>query len=190
MINNQVDSGRYQCRVVGRTLLTTFSVLSDQPVRSFSGHTGRPREEEYDEIELDHETDLSYDVSGQFAGDQYVLRAIQEAQRTVDRALNSTVELLFERGRHSDRTPGELLNIFRYPSATERELARAGEIYIRTLELVETKVKEGAEYNLSTFSLDRLISPANLELIGNLSGCEAARRFADCEDLCYHSQFR
>ena len=51
-----------------------------------------------------------------------------------------------------DRTPGELLNIFRYPSATERELARAGEIYIRTLELVEAKVREGGRYNLSSFS--------------------------------------
>ena len=49
----------------------------------------------------------------------------------------------------------------------------------RTLELVEAKVKEGAQYNISTFSLDKLISPANLELIRNLSGCEAARRFAE-----------
>ena len=89
-----------------------------------------------------------------------------------------------------DRTPGELLNIFRYPSATERELARAGEIYIRTLELVEAKVREGGRYNLSSFSPASLISPANLELIGNLSGCEAARRFADCEDVCYHSEYR
>ena len=142
------------------------------------------------EIELEHHTDLSYDVSGEFAGDQHVLRAIAEAQRTVDRALNHTVSVLFEVGQHTDRTPGELLNIFRYPSASERELARAGEIYIRTLELVEAKVREGGRYNLSSFSLAKLISPANLDLIGNLSGCEAVRRFADCDDLCFHSRYR
>ena len=52
------------------------------------------------------------------------------------------------------------------------------------------KVSEGGRYNLSSFSAASLISPANLELIGNLSGCEAVRRTADCSDLCFHSKFR
>ena len=73
---------------------------------------------------------------------------------------------------------------------SERELARAGEIYLRTLELVEAKVREGGQYNLSSFSVGKLISPANLELIGNLSGCEAARRSADCSDLCHQARYR
>ena len=46
------------------------------------------------------------------------------------------VALLFRHGEHTARTPAQLLNIFRYPSSNERELARAGEIYLRTLELV------------------------------------------------------
>ena len=46
------------------------------------------------------------------------------------------VALLFRHGEHTARTPAQLLNIFRYPSSSERELARAGEIYLRTLELV------------------------------------------------------
>ena len=58
------------------------------------------------------------------------------------------------------------------------------------MELVEAKVKEGGHYNLSTFSAAKLISPANLELIGNLSGCEALRREADCEDICFHAKYR
>ena len=125
--------------------------------RSHSGHTGLPRSQSRDRlrdtvrdtardtirdrsrdivrdrIETDerYDTDLSYDVSGQYAGDQYVARAVLEAQRTVDRALNHTVSLLFENKRHTERTPAELLNIFRYPSSSERELARAGEIYLR-----------------------------------------------------------
>ena len=68
--------------------------------------------------------------------------SLEEARTTVDRALNRTVEVLFEAHRHTARTPPQLLNIFRYPSAGERELARAGEIYQRTLELVEAKVRE------------------------------------------------
>ena len=61
---------------------------------------------------------------------------------------------------------------------------------LRTLELVEAKVAEGGQYNLSSFSVAKLISPANLELIGNLSGCEAVRRDVSCDDLCYHAKFR
>ena len=62
--------------------------------------------------------------------------------------------------------------------------------FTRTLELVEAKVAEGGQYNLSEFSVAKLISPANLELIGNLSGCEAVRRDVPCDDLCYHAKYR
>ena len=129
-------------------------IQSQQPVtsssqqRSFSAHTGLPRSRDTtlrdtvrdrsrdsvrDRIETDekYDTDLSYDVSGQYAGDQFVSGAVAEARRTVDRALNHTVSLLFENRRHTERTPAELLTIFRYPSSSERELARAGEIYLR-----------------------------------------------------------
>jgi len=143
------------------------------------------------EREVRYETDLSYDVSGSSPGDQFVLISLEEARRTVDRALNHTVELLFQHQQHTDRTPHQLLGLFRYPSETERELARAGEIYHRTLDLVEAKVAQGGNYNLSApFSVHNLISPANIELIGNLSGCEAHRRDIDCEDICFHSVYR
>lgn len=151
----------------------------------------RPRpDRRTDTSERRYETDLSYDVEGGGEGDRFVGISIQEARLTVDRALNSTVELLFHHHQHTNRTPSQLLNIFRFPSGSERELARAGEIYHRTLELVEAKIKEGGRYNLTAFSVTNLISPANLELIGNLSGCEANRRHADCEDVCFHSRFR
>ena len=151
--------GRRMVRTVFRLSQRDPRIQSQQPVtprsqgRSHSGHTGLPRSQSRDtvrdtardtvrdtardtiraRIETDerYDTDLSYDVSGQYAGDQYVARAVLEAQRTVDRALNHTVSLLFENKRHTERTPAELLNIFRYPSSSERELARAGEIYLR-----------------------------------------------------------
>ena len=74
---------------------------------------------------------------------RFVVLSLQEARDTVDLALNRTVEGLFASHQHTNRTPAQLLRIFRYPSGSRRELARAGEIYQRTLELVEAKVREG-----------------------------------------------
>lgn len=43
-------------------------------------------------------------------------------------------------------------------------------------------MRQGGEYNnLTVFTAKELISPANLELIGNISGCESHRREADCQ---------
>ena len=147
----EVSGGRgpRMVRTVFRLRPRDTRIQSQQPVtsstqpRSHSAHTGLPRSRDTlrdrsrdtlrDRIETDerYDTDLSYDVSGQYAGDQYVAAAVTEARRTVDRALNHTVNILFENRRHTERTPAELLNIFRYPSSSERELARAGEIYLR-----------------------------------------------------------
>ena len=161
VINNltEADTGSYECEAeevrggrAPRMVRTVFRlrqrdprIQSQQPVtsssqqRSYSAHTGLPRSRDTsrdrvrDRIETDekYDSDLSYDVSGQYAGDQFVSGAVAEARRTVDRALNHTVSLLFKNRRHTERTPAELLNIFRYPSSSERELARAGEIYLR-----------------------------------------------------------
>ena len=151
----EVRGGRAQrmVRTVFRLRQRDPRIQSQQPVtsssqqRSYSAHTGLPRSRDTsrdrvrdgerdrarDRIETDekYDSDLSYDVSGQYAGDQFVSGAVAEARRTVDRALNHTVSLLFENRRHTERTPAELLNIFRYPSSSERELGRAGEIYLR-----------------------------------------------------------
>ena len=130
-------------------------------------------------------------------GDDYVLLALEQASIDVNKALNATVHALFE-DPHSRKnaTPMELLRVFRYPPTSEREVARAGEIYERTLELVANHVKEhGDEYaglKLGDFTYEDLISPSNLELIGNLSGCEAhrAKREVNCTDMCFHSKYR
>ena len=53
----------------------------------------------YEEVETDarYDSNLSYDVSGDYAGDKHVARAVAEARRTVDRALNNTVDILIFR---------------------------------------------------------------------------------------------
>jgi peroxidase len=60
---------------------------------------------------------------------------------------------------------------------------------------VAAKIRAGQNASSATevFSYSDLISPANLQLIANLSGCEAHRTKVedDCEsDLCFHSKFR
>ena len=49
----------------------------------------------YEEVETDarYDSNLSYDVSGDYAGDAHVASAVAEARRTVDRALNNTVDI-------------------------------------------------------------------------------------------------
>ena len=62
--------------------------------------------------------------------------------------------------------------------------------------LRETEPATCDEVAASAFSYSDVISATNLELIANLSGCEAHRRrleaaSAACEDeLCFHSKFR
>ena len=120
-----------------RTASTVFSVISnraEQPISNsiqnqqafssgnfngFSGHTGIPEinrhqnTQRIEHVERNYDTDLSYDVSGSHVGDQFVVVSIQEAQETVDQALNHTVNLLFQHQQHTNRTPHELLSIFR-----------------------------------------------------------------------------
>ena len=76
----------------------------------------------------------------------------------------------------------------------QRGVARAAEIYERTLEIVAGKVYEQNQ-DLSkeskNFTYKDLLSPVNLELLANLSGCEAHRKTTNCsQDLCYHSKYR
>ena len=111
-------------------------------------------------------------------GDEFVLVALEEALADVDKALDSTLDHLFAGRSIGNTSSRELLRIFRYPPENERGVARAAEIFERTLDLVAEKVKSGLQYNstsFSNFTYQDLVSPYNLELIGNLSGCQAHR---------------
>ena len=39
-------------------------------------------------------------------------------------------------------------------------------------------------------SYDELLTPFQLDIIGDLSGCAAHRRVIDCDDMCYHHRYR
>ncbi|CAB3373221.1 Hypothetical predicted protein [Cloeon dipterum] len=124
-------------------------------------------------------------------GDSFVQRAHQEAQIKVDKAVNDTLASLFSRS--TPATPGELLRILRYPNAEARQVARAAEIYEITLANVRKYVLAGLKLSLEDskdFSYRELLSPNQLELVANLSGCMLHRPHVDCDDMCFHTKYR
>ncbi|TSM77386.1 Peroxidasin [Bagarius yarrelli] len=123
-------------------------------------------------------------------GDPFVSTSLEEAIRSVDSAIDSTRRRLFD---GSPRTPGELLALFRYPRDPYTvEQARAGEIFEQTLFLIQRHVNEGlmVDTNGTAFRYNDLVSPRFLDMIANLSGCTAHRRFNNCSDICFHQKYR
>ncbi|XP_078731526.1 peroxidasin homolog isoform X1 [Lampetra fluviatilis] len=124
-------------------------------------------------------------------GDSFVERSVQQAIHSVDSAINSTRRALFGRQPHS---PSDLLALFRYPRDPYTvEQARAGEIFERTLQLIQEHVGNGLTVDANGTTLYRfndLVSPRYLNLIANLSGCTAHRRSDNCSDICFHQKYR
>ncbi|XP_048386969.2 peroxidasin homolog isoform X1 [Stegostoma tigrinum] len=124
------------------------------------------------------------------SGDTFVESSIKEAIQSVDSAINSTRRDLFER---RPQTPNELLALFRYPRLPiVFDLARAGEIFERTLQLIQEHVNNGlmVDLNGTGFRYNELLSPRFLNLVANLSGCTAHRRINNCSDICFHQKYR
>uniref|UniRef100_H3AWY7 Peroxidasin n=1 Tax=Latimeria chalumnae TaxID=7897 RepID=H3AWY7_LATCH len=123
-------------------------------------------------------------------GDQFVVTSIAEAIANVDQAISSTRRQLFDR---RPRTPTDLLALFRYPRDPYTvEQARAGEIFERTLQLIQEHVNQGlmVDLNGTSYRYNDLVSPRYLNLIANLSGCTAHRRIPNCSDICFHQKYR
>ncbi|XP_077147460.1 peroxidasin homolog [Ranitomeya variabilis] len=123
-------------------------------------------------------------------GDPFVTVSINEAIATVDRAINSTRSHLFD---SRPRSPNDLLALFRYPRDPYTvEQARAGEIFERTLQLIQDHVQNGlmVDVNGTSYHYNDLVSPHYLTLIANLSGCRAQRRLNNCTNMCFHQKYR
>ncbi|CAN8002026.1 unnamed protein product, partial [Ixodes hexagonus] len=122
-------------------------------------------------------------------GDRYFLSALQEAEESVDKAINNTLKNLMS-NNGSGHNHHQLLRIFRYPDSEAQRTARAAEIFERALSLIEEQVSSGAKFNLSQFAFRNLLSPSYLDLLAEKSGCLQHRRVPDCTDDCFHSRFR
>lgn len=117
--------------------------------------------------------------------------AFSDAAREVDAAINQTLAYLFD--PNVKRHHGDLFKIARYPKGDARELARASEIYERTLLKLRKSIDGGAELqiNADNFNYNDILSSELLDLIAQLSGCMAHRITPNCtENMCFHLKYR
>lgn len=130
-------------------------------------------------------------IPGGRLGDRFVRIAFAEASREVDSAINKTVNALFGESSNPPSS-SDLFRLIRFPNAPTRELARAAEVYERTLVNIRKHVNAGKKMNanMTDFDYKELLSPAHLELVGRLSGCMAHQPTSNCTDMCYHSKYR
>lgn len=123
--------------------------------------------------------------------EQVIRIAFSDAAQEVDAAINQTLAYLFE--PHSKRHHGDLFKVARYPRGNARELARASEIYERTLVNLRKRINSGAALTVDadTFSYNDILSSEHLDLIAQLSGCMAHRITPNCSsNMCFHLKYR
>nr|XP_023021293.1 peroxidasin [Leptinotarsa decemlineata] len=123
-------------------------------------------------------------------GDRFVKIAFTEATGEVDRAINRTIDNIINNKK--PHNPAEIFRIIRYPDAPARELARAAEVYERTLTNIRKHVEQENMIMNSTedFDYKQILSAEHLDLIARLSGCMTHRLLKNCSDMCFHSKYR
>ncbi|XP_050301684.1 peroxidasin isoform X2 [Anthonomus grandis grandis] len=122
-------------------------------------------------------------------GDKFIKIAFTEASNEIDKAINNTIENFLH---NKSPSSSELFRIVRYPDAPARELARAAEVYERTLVNIRKHINKGQLQmnNTQVFDYHEVLSPQKLDLIARLSGCMAHREGTNCSDMCFHSKYR
>lgn len=127
-------------------------------------------------------------------GQHFIRTAHSEALNEIDLAINNTINSLFSPNstKSSGRHHGELFKIFRYPNPETRQLARAAEIYERTLHNIRKHIDDGRHVvaNMSDFHYDDFVSTEHLALIAELSGCQSHRIIPNCTNMCFHRKYR
>ncbi|KAI8116975.1 Peroxidasin [Lucilia cuprina] len=165
-----LDNGRYECSIKNEFGRATASAL----------------------VTIRHNEDVA-------PGDRYVRIAFEEAAKEIDLAINNTVDMLFtNRNRtrpNGERAPpnyGDLLRVFRFPTGEARQLARAAEIYERTLVNIRKHVLKGDNLTIESdqYKFKDLLSREHLHLVAELSGCMEHREMPNCTDMCFHSKYR
>lgn len=82
-------------------------------------------------------------------GDKFVRTAFEEASRDIDNAVNKTLRTLVNRPHGVPLSAGELMRLVRFPNAAARQVARAAEVYERTLYLIRKNVEAGMKVNVT-----------------------------------------
>ncbi|EEB18896.1 Thyroid peroxidase precursor, putative [Pediculus humanus corporis] len=125
-------------------------------------------------------------------GDKFVQKAFEEASRDIDHAVDNTLKTFVHRPRNGPPlSAGELMRLVRFPNAAARQVARAAEVYERTLYLIRKHVESGMKVKPEKdFSYKDILSPEKLTIIANLSGCMIHRPAINCSDMCFHNKYR
>lgn len=173
------DAGHYTCQAVNDVGAVTADAVLSLTVRQPDVNTGRsPGTSGLPQSGRTQTNLVNRDL---------IVNSIRQATFNVDRAINSTRRQLYD---GKSKTPSELLAIFRFPGPQAIELARSREIYEQTLRLIQQHVSSGLKFDLSTFTYDSILSPAHLQLISELSGCNVHREDPNCNDMCFHNKYR
>lgn len=91
---------------------------------------------------------LSHTPSTSSVADSTIHRAVKQAGREIDAAVNATLHNLF--GYHGNaRDHGSLMKLLRFPDESARSIARAADVYERTLTHIRKHVQAGLKMNLS-----------------------------------------
>lgn len=155
------DEGRYQCAA-----------------RNSIGYIATHMELDITMLDVEHDVD------------SIVNETIRIAMSDVNRAVQATIERLFDKSRH--KSPSDLLQIFKFPSSEAFDIALAAEVFELTIEMIHERVQEGNSVNLTDveFKYNDLVSPFYVSLIANYSGCTTFRKDIDCSDICFHKKYR
>ena len=103
-------------------------------------------------------------------GEASIRRAIEKARTEVNLAIDKTLRRLRRRGQQ--RSPSDILTLFRLPSDAAVELSRAGEVYEAALQEVTIIMRQrAAHFNLSIADFPNWgLEPDELAVLGQLSG--------------------
>ncbi|XP_074640940.1 peroxidasin homolog [Tubulanus polymorphus] len=130
--------------------------------------------------------------SAHLLGNRYLNITVENARHEVNTAINKTIAELLNNKR--TRSPGDLLTLFRLPSNSALALTRATEIFEQSLENILRQVGRGDRFNTTHtdagIPIDQILSPSQIGIIANLSGCEAHRTPIDCSNMCFHKKYR
>lgn len=124
--------------------------------------------------------------------DTIIKRAFNDATKSIDKAINQTLESLF--GINDDKSKKlhtDPFRLARYPNEIARAAARPAEIFERTLVNIRRYIDQGVTANTSgPFNYSDILSIEQIQEIERLSGCTGHRQVKNCNNLCYHKKYR
>jgi peroxidase len=118
--------------------------------------------------------------------------ALVAATKEIDSAITDSLNQLLSENKDPLKGSFDLFKIFRFPRGKALQLARAAEIYEKTLENIRKIISNDNRYfNASRkFNFEDVLSEEYVQLLSQLSDCMAHRITPNCTDICYHSKYR